>query len=61
MAKNGTTAGLYKVAYGLYMGYLGIINGKENRNYYNGYMSYSLNSLKGGYIGDYIGNYCRGY
>ena len=25
------------------------------------YMSYSLNSLKGGYIGHYIGNYYRGY
>ena len=24
-------------------------------------MSHSLNSLKGGYIGDYIGNYYRGY
>ena len=24
-------------------------------------MSYSLNSLKGGYIGDYIGDYSRGY
>ena len=24
-------------------------------------MSYSLNSLKGGYIGDYIGDYHRGY
>ena len=24
-------------------------------------MSYSLNSLKGGYIGDYIGNYYRGH
>ena len=24
-------------------------------------MSYSLNSLKGCYIGDYIGNYYRGY
>ena len=23
--------------------------------------SYSLNSLKGGYIGDYIGNYYRAY
>ena len=27
----------------------------------NPYMSYSLNSLKGGYIGDYIGDYHRGY
>ena len=26
-----------------------------------GYMSYSLNSLKGGYIEDYIGDYYRGY
>ena len=26
-----------------------------------GHMSYSLNSLKGGYIGDYIGNYYRAY
>ena len=26
-----------------------------------GYMSYSLNSLKGGYIGDDIGDYYRGY
>ena len=25
------------------------------------HMSYSLNSLKGCYIGDYIGNYYRGY
>ena len=25
------------------------------------HMSYSLNSLRGGYIGDYIGDYCRGY
>ena len=25
------------------------------------HMSYSLNSLKGGYIGDYIGDYCRVY
>ena len=25
------------------------------------YMSYSLNSLKGGYIGDYIGDYYKGY
>ena len=25
------------------------------------YMSYSLNSLKGGYIGDYIGDHYRGY
>ena len=24
-------------------------------------MSYSLNSLKGGYIGDYIENHYRGY
>ena len=24
-------------------------------------MSHSLNSLKGGYIGDYIGNYYRAY
>ena len=24
-------------------------------------MSYSLNSLKGGYMGDYIGDYYRGY
>ena len=27
----------------------------------NYHMSYSLNSLKGGYIGDYIGDYYRGY
>ena len=26
-----------------------------------GYMSCSLNSLKGGYIGEYIGDYYRGY
>ena len=25
------------------------------------HMSYSLNSLMGGYIGDYIGDYYRGY
>ena len=25
-----------------------------------GLLSYSLNSLKGGYIGDYIGDYYRG-
>ena len=25
------------------------------------HMTYSLNSLKGGYIGDYIGDYYRGY
>ena len=25
------------------------------------HMSYSLNSLKGGYIGDFIGDYYRGY
>ena len=25
------------------------------------HMSYSLNSLKGGYMGDYIGDYYRGY
>ena len=25
------------------------------------YMSYSLNSLKGFYIGDYIGDYYKGY
>ena len=25
------------------------------------HVSYSLNSLKGGYIGDYIGDYHRGY
>ena len=25
------------------------------------HMSYSLNSLKGGNIGDYIGDYYRGY
>ena len=25
------------------------------------HMSYSLNSLKGGYIGDYIWDYYRGY
>ena len=25
------------------------------------HLSHSLNSLKGGYIGDYIGNYYRGY
>ena len=25
------------------------------------YMSYSLNSFKGGYIGDSIGDYYRGY
>ena len=24
-------------------------------------VSYSLNSLKGGYMGDYIGDYYRGY
>ena len=24
-------------------------------------MSYGLNSLKGGYMGDYIGDYYRGY
>ena len=24
-------------------------------------MSYSLNSLNGGYVGDYIGDYYRGY
>ena len=24
------------------------------------YMYYSLNSLNGGYMGDYIGDYCRG-
>ena len=24
-------------------------------------MSYSLNSLKGGYIGDFLGDYYRGY
>ena len=26
-----------------------------------GYMRYSLNSLKGGHKGDFIGNYYRGY
>ena len=26
-----------------------------------GYMSYGLNSLKGGYIGDYIGYFYRAY
>ena len=26
-----------------------------------GYMNYSLNSLNGGYIGYYIGDYYRGY
>ena len=26
-----------------------------------GYVSFSLNSLKGVYIGDYIGDYYRGY
>ena len=25
------------------------------------HMSYNLNSLKGGYIGDYLGEYYRGY
>ena len=25
------------------------------------HLSYSLNSLKGGFIGDYIGDYYRGY
>ena len=25
------------------------------------HLSYSLNSLKGGYIGDYVGDYYRGY
>ena len=25
------------------------------------YMSYNLNSLKGGYVGDYIWDYYRGY
>ena len=25
------------------------------------HLSYSLNSLKGAYIKDYIGDYCRGY
>ena len=34
----------------------GVITGDEK-----GYMSYSLNSLKGGYIGNYIGDYYRGY
>ena len=28
---------------------------------FNPYLSYSLKSLKGGYIGDYIGDYYRGY
>ena len=29
--------------------------------HFSGYMRYSLNSLKGGKIGDYIGDYYRGY
>ena len=41
-------------------------NGKENGNCYLGfrvlgYMSCSLNSLKGDYIRDHIGDYYRGY
>ena len=35
------------------MGYIGIIGLYD--------MSHSLNSLKGGYIRDYIGDYYRGY
>ena len=34
---------------------------KKINHDYSRYMSYSLNSLKGGYIGDYIGDYYRGY
>ena len=30
------------------------------RSSQSGYMNYSLNSLKGGYMGDYIGDYYRG-
>ena len=29
--------------------------------FHQGYMSYSLNCLKSGYIGDYIGDYYKGY
>ena len=35
---------------------MGIRDGSAPRH-----MSYSLNSLKGGYIGDYIGDYYKGY
>ena len=34
---------------------------KKPLGVYASHMSCSLNSLKGGYIGDYIGNYYRGY
>ena len=27
----------------------------------NGHMSYSLNTVNSGYIGDYIDDYCKGY
>ena len=36
-------------------------NGKENGNYYLGFRVLGLNSLKRGYMGDYIGDYYRGY
>ena len=31
------------------------------QSYKGNHMSYSLNSLKGGYIGDYIGDHSNGY
>ena len=49
------------------MGCLGIPSGgighraNSQPNKYGIHMSYSLNSLKGGYMGDYIGDYYRAY
>ena len=34
---------------------------KENGNHSRDCVTYSLNSLKGGYIGDYIGKYYKDY
>ena len=38
-----------------------LLGGNGEADQYGMYMSYSLNSLKGGYIGDYIGDYYRAY
>ena len=42
-------------------GVVGWAGMRWDNNSTNNSMSYSLNSLKGGYIRDYIGDYYRGY
>ena len=37
------------------------MKGLQEGDYARTHMSHSLNSLKGGYIGDYTGEYYRGY